>query len=219
VLAGDRIHALKLTFRDYMVIFMPRIEPLPLETDDADVRAVFEDFLRERGNVPNLFRTYARRLEMMVTSFEHFRKVMYTGTVSVQEKELAAVRTSQINSCRYCMASHIILAKGFGMPEEKFERLGLLNADPATTTAIGDGAPPIEDVLGPDGDTVWSEKERAILKIADHLTRNAADLPQELWDEACKHYTDEEVMEIIAVICQFNYYNRFANALKIAITK
>jgi AhpD family alkylhydroperoxidase len=196
---------------------MPRIEPLPLKTEDEDVRAVFDDFLRERGNVPNLFLTYARRLEMMVSSFEHFRKLMYTGTVPVAEKELAAIRTSQINGCRYCMASHILLAKKFGMSKEKFERLGLWNAKPDTITAVGAGAPSIDEVLG-NGDSVWSAKERAILKIADSLTRNAMTLPDELWVEACYVYEPEEVMEIIGVVCQFNYYNRFANALEIEIT-
>ncbi|MEP0814461.1 MAG: carboxymuconolactone decarboxylase family protein [bacterium] len=198
---------------------MPRIEPLPLKTEDAEVRAVFDDFLRERGNVPNLFRTFARRLEMMTTSFAHFRAVTYTGTVPVEEKELAAVRTSQINSCRYCMASHIMLAKKFGMSREKFERLGLLDASAAATEAIGDGAPSLAEVLGPEGDTVWSARERAVLKIADALTRNAAGLPDEIWNEARAVYAEEEVMEIIAIVCQFNYYNRFANALEIEITK
>ena len=198
---------------------MPRIEPMPLKTEDAEVRAVFDDFLRERGNVPNLFRTYARRLEMMTSSFEHFRKLMYTGTVPVTEKELAAVRTSQINGCRYCMASHIMLAKKFGMSRDKFERLGLWDAQPGTTTAVGDGAPSIDEVLGGDDDSVWNAKERAILKIADSLTRNAVSLSGALWDEACAVYPQEEVMDIIGVVCQFNYYNRFANALEIEITR
>ena len=198
---------------------MPRIEPLPLKTDDEAARKVFDDFIRERGNVPNLFRTFARRLEMMTTSFEHFRAVTYTGTVPVQEKELAAIRTSQINGCRYCMASHIMLAKKFGMPREKFERLGLLDAGAATTPSVGEGAPLLSAVLGGEGDAVWSAKERAILKIADSLTRNAECLPDEIWNEAASVYEPEEIMEIIAVVCMFNYFNRFANALEIEITK
>lgn len=198
---------------------MPRIEPLPLKTNDEAARKVFDDFIRERGNVPNLFRTFARRLEMMTTSFDHFRAVTYTGTLPVQEKELAAVRTSQINGCRYCMASHIMLAKKFGMAREKFERLGLLDADAATTPSIGNGAPALSEVLGGEGDPVWSARERAVLKIADSLTRDAVNLPDEIWNEAAEEYAPEEIMEIIAVVCMFNYYNRFANALEIEITR
>lgn len=197
---------------------MTRLDPLPLKTEDEKVRAVFDDFIRERGNVPNLFRTYARRLEMMTTSFDHFRKVMYTGSLSVSDKEIAAIRTSQINGCRYCMASHLALAKKYGMSKEKFQRLHLWEANPATTKSVGDGAPPIETVLGDEKDTVWNAKERIILKIADTLTRTAS-LPTDLWDEACMEFHPEEVMEIIAVVGLFNYYNRFSNALEIEITK
>lgn len=197
---------------------MPRLDPLPLKTEDANVRAVFDDFMRERGNVPNLFRTYARRLEMMTTSFEHFRKVMYTGSVSVDEKEIAAVRTSQINGCRYCLASHLELAKKFGMSIDKFNRLGLWEENPDTTNSIGSGAPSIESVLGDPNDVVWNARERAILKIADTLTRTAS-VPDALWDDACVVFQPEELMEIVAVVCLFNYYNRFANALEIDITK
>ncbi len=197
---------------------MPRLDPLPLRTDEPNVRAVFDDFMRERGNVPNLFRTYARRLEMMTTSFEHFRKVMYTGSVPVTEKEIAAVRTSQINGCRYCLASHLALAKKFGMSKDKLDRLGLSEADPDTTSSIGSGAPSIESVLYGEHDVVWNSRERIILKLADTLTRTAS-VSDAIWDDACTVFQPEELMEIVAVVCLFNYYNRFANALEIEITK
>jgi AhpD family alkylhydroperoxidase len=197
---------------------MPRLDPLPLKTEDESVRSVFEDFIRERGNVPNLFRTYARRLEMMTTSFDHFRKVMYTGSIPVAEKEIAAIRTSQINGCRYCLASHLALAKKFGVTKDKLQRLCLWEANPETTKSIGAAAPSIESVLGDEKDTVWNARERIILLIADTLTRTSF-LPTKLWDEACGEFHPEEVMEIIAVVCLFNYYNRFSNALEIEITK
>ena len=78
-----------------------RIRRLEKAEVDAESQAVFEDFLRERGNIPNMFRTVAHRPEIMRTMVAHFRAVMNTGTVPKRLKELVIVRTSQLNRCQY----------------------------------------------------------------------------------------------------------------------
>ena len=78
-----------------------RIRRLEKAEVDAESQAVFEDFLRERGNIPNMFRTVAHRPEIMRTMVAHFRAVMNTGTVPKKLKELVIVRTSQLNRCQY----------------------------------------------------------------------------------------------------------------------
>jgi alkylhydroperoxidase family enzyme len=78
-----------------------RISRLDKTQVDADSQAVFDDFLRERGNIPNMFRTVAHRPEIMRTMVAHFRAVMNTGTIPKKLKELVIVRTSQINNCEY----------------------------------------------------------------------------------------------------------------------
>ena len=78
-----------------------RISCLEKSQVDPESQQVFDDFLRERGNVPNMFRTVAHRPEIMRTMVAHFRAVMNTGTVPKKLKELVIVRTSQINHCEY----------------------------------------------------------------------------------------------------------------------
>jgi len=78
-----------------------RIRRLEKAEVDAESQALFDDFLRERGNVPNMFRTVAHRPEIMRTMVAHFRAVMNTGTVPKKLKELVIVRTSQLNRCQY----------------------------------------------------------------------------------------------------------------------
>ncbi len=79
----------------------PRLRPLGPEEVDPQVRAVFETYLRERGNIPNMFRTVARRPAHLLTMLAHFRTVMSEGTVPPLLKELLAVRVSHLNACRY----------------------------------------------------------------------------------------------------------------------
>jgi alkylhydroperoxidase family enzyme len=80
---------------------MPRISRLDRSQVDDEVGAIYDHFMKVRGNVPNMFRTVAHRPEIMKTMIAHFRAVMETGTVPAKLKELVIVRTSQINHCEY----------------------------------------------------------------------------------------------------------------------
>lgn len=74
-----------------------------LGPDDVpeDVRRLYDAFLRERGNIPNLFRAAGSRPPIVTTLFAHMRAVMGAGEVSALLKELVALRVSSVNGCRY----------------------------------------------------------------------------------------------------------------------
>ncbi len=76
-----------------------RIRRLDRDEVDSQTQSIYDHFIHERGNVPNMFRTVAHRPEILRTMIAHFRAVMETGTVSKKLKELVIVRTSQINHC------------------------------------------------------------------------------------------------------------------------
>jgi len=80
---------------------MPRITRLAKDQVDPQTGEIYDLYLKERGNVPNMFRTVAHRPEIFRTMIAHFRAVMNTGTISAKLKELVIVRTSQINHCEY----------------------------------------------------------------------------------------------------------------------
>jgi alkylhydroperoxidase family enzyme len=84
-----------------LLLNMPRLTKLSPEEVDGEARQVFDAFLKERGNVPNMFRTVAHRPEIMKTMTAHFRAVMNTGTVDRKLKEMLAVRVSHLNRCEY----------------------------------------------------------------------------------------------------------------------
>jgi alkylhydroperoxidase family enzyme len=62
---------------------------------------MLEEFQRERGNMPNMFRTMALRPEIATTAAAHMRAIFKTGTVDQRLKEMLAIRVSQINHCNY----------------------------------------------------------------------------------------------------------------------
>ncbi len=79
----------------------PRLPALAPDQVEPEVRAIFETYLRERGNIPNMFRTAGARPQHLVTMIAHFRTVMNEGTVPAVLKELLSVRVSHHNQCRY----------------------------------------------------------------------------------------------------------------------
>lgn len=80
---------------------MPRISRLDRAEVTPEVAAIYDHFMKVRGNIPNMFRTVAHRPELLKTMIQHFRAVMETGTVPTRLKELLFVRTSQLNRCEY----------------------------------------------------------------------------------------------------------------------
>lgn len=79
----------------------PRIPLLAPDEVGAEVHRLFDAFLRERGNVPNLFRAAAHRPAIVTTLFAHMRAVMGPGEVEQLLKECVAIRVSHFNHCRY----------------------------------------------------------------------------------------------------------------------
>lgn len=79
----------------------PRVPPLPPEGNEPEVQELFERFLEERGNVPNMFRTVGRLPLHLATMIDHFTTVMREGEVPRRLKEMISIRVSALNGCRY----------------------------------------------------------------------------------------------------------------------
>jgi len=80
---------------------MDRVRRMEIHEATGATREIFDAFQRERGNVPNMFRTMAHRPEILQTMIAHFRAVMSPGAIGLRLKELIAVAVSGINGCAY----------------------------------------------------------------------------------------------------------------------
>ena len=80
---------------------MARLKKLEPSEIDGSIKPLYDDFIQERGAVPNMFRILAQVPEIMKTVFDHFRAVMPDRNVTTRVKELVAVRVSHINQSKY----------------------------------------------------------------------------------------------------------------------
>lgn len=65
----------------------------------------------------------------------------------------------------------------------------------------------------------FSDAEKTALELAERVTRDPHNVDNDFWAELRKHYDEGEIIELLAAIGLFNYFNRFNNALQIEPTK
>ncbi len=80
---------------------MSRLTRLTKVEVTDDVRELFTRVGAQRGNIPNMFRVYAHRPEILKTMVAHMNAITGTGTVPVRTKELVATLVSRLNDCEY----------------------------------------------------------------------------------------------------------------------
>jgi AhpD family alkylhydroperoxidase len=115
-------------------------------------------------------------------------KVLKKAGLPQQTLDLVHLRTSQINGCAYCIHLH---ACDLGKSEETDRRLLMV--------AAWREAP------------YFSDAERAALALAEAVTRlsdRADPVPDEVWEEAARHYSEQELGALVMSIGLVNLWNR-----------
>ena len=65
----------------------------------------------------------------------------------------------------------------------------------------------------------FSDQEKVALRLAEHVTRDARTVDDQLWTELRRHFDEGEIVELLCSIGLFNYFNRFNDALTMEPTK
>ncbi len=60
---------------------------------------------------------------------------------------------------------------------------------------------------------------QAALTLADAITQGNGHVSDEVWQQAAAHFDEGQLVELVADIGLFNYFNRFNNALEIEVTR
>ena len=110
------------------------------------------------------------------------------GGLPPQLVELVLLRASQINGCGVCVDMH---TKGARRDGESDERLHAVAAWRDTT--------------------YFSEAERAALALAESVTRlsdRPDPVPDEVWDEAARHFDEVALASLLVTIGLINVFNR-----------
>lgn len=101
---------------------------------------------------------------------------------------LAMLRTSQINGCALCLDGGCRLMRSFGEPEERLFAVSAWRESSRFT------AP-----------------ERAAMALAESITRlsdRSDPVPDAVWEEAARHFSERELAFLVLGVATQNLYNR-----------
>ena len=76
-------------------------EPLTREQASDELNKIYDAIQKDIGKMPNLFGVLARFPAALKTLIQFYDAVMSDGEISARYKELAYLKTSSINDCRY----------------------------------------------------------------------------------------------------------------------
>ncbi len=110
------------------------------------------------------------------------------GGVSPKTLELVNLRASQINGCGVCAVQHPRIAKKLGETDERLFAVAAWREAP-----------------------YFSDAERAALALTEAATRmsdRADPVPDEIWDEAARHYDEHALAALVIAIASINVWNR-----------
>jgi alkylhydroperoxidase family enzyme len=105
----------------------------------------------------------------------------------VRLRNLATIKTSITNECKYCTTHTSIFGEALGL---RMDDLEALKGDGYKTSAL------------------FNEREKAAIAWSEALTNNTAKSDKQVWEDMRRLFTDAEIVEISLASAMFNMINR-----------
>ncbi len=169
---------------------MTRLPPLTLEEVEPETRAMIENAESLMGFVPNDALVMARHPALTKAMWGLVAAVYGPGSLDNGLKRLIGEAASKAAGCFYCLAHAAHGAKSQGVPQEKIDAVWAFEDSPH-----------------------FDEAERAAINLA----MKAGVVPNEATDadfgRLKQHFSDDQIIEIVAVISMFGFLNRWNSTL------
>ena len=169
---------------------MPRLEPLP-PGHTPELKPYFDFFLTTLGFAPNSVLTMQRKPKLVQAFAQLNAAVMDpAGKVDLGFRRLIGHLASKAAGCLYCQAHTVLGAKNFGVDEARLGALWDFRTSP-----------------------LFSPKERIALEFALAAAAQPNAVTDELFAELRRHWSDEEIVEILGVVAMFGFLNRWNDSM------
>lgn len=164
----------------------PRLAPLPAD-HTPELADQFETTRKRMGFLPNSMLIMQRKPKM-VKGFTAMSAAIWDpeSKVDLKFKRLIAHVVSRSSGCQYCMAHTAEGAHKLGIDDEKLDAVWSYQ-----TSAL------------------YSPAERAALDVAVAAGCVPNAVTDEMFLELKKHWSEEQIVEIVGVIAMFGFLNRW----------
>ena len=173
----------------------PRIRLLERDQVSPEVANVYDALQKARGVVPNMFKTLAHSPALALATAGYLKALLSDGALPGFYKELIAMRLSGLLSSEYAVKAHALSARQKG----------------ASETQIAAARADFEN--GP-----FTQAEKLGFRAADRLHHSAVEITDDFFAELKRHFTDPQIIELIATAAAFELFPRFVDGLRIPVT-
>lgn len=166
----------------------PRLEPLPVDRIDPEIRERLGD-----GPVLNIFRTLAHHPKLMKRWMVFGSHVLARSSLPARDRELAILRVGWLCRAEYEWSQHVAIARQSGVSDEEIQRVA----------------------RGPDA-AGWSEAERALLRASDELHADSF-IGDATWAELTRHYDTTQLLDLVFTVGQYHLVSMALNTLGVQL--
>jgi alkylhydroperoxidase family enzyme len=167
----------------------PRLEPLPEEAWDDDLRALLGGTGLGAGRPLNIFTTLAHHPKLLKRWLVFGGHVLAQSSLPARERELAILRVGWLCRAEYEWGQHVLIARGSGLSDEEIERI----------------------TLGPDAPG-WSPHDASILRAVDELHDDAF-VSDATWRALSSRYDVRQRIDLIFAVGQYTLVSMALNSL------
>lgn len=165
-------------------------EPIVHMVLDDEVKGqakdLFEQMKAKGGKVPKWMRVMANCEDILIGFFTMFKATMDDAPLDRLLKWKLALIISDINKCEFCVS----------VAQQQLKAFGLTDADVSNIQELE-----------------LTDREKLAVEYGKASTEHAYKMNQALIDRVKAEFSDEELVELAAVVGLFNYINRFNDSL------
>jgi uncharacterized peroxidase-related enzyme len=156
------------------------------------VKTVFEGMEKKIGAVPNVFRVMAHNPEML-EAFLALNATLPKTQLDGKLRELAYIKTSELNCCEYCLHHHRGLGKKAGLNDRQ-----------------------VAETADYDASDAYDDLQREVMRYAEQATRHIH-VDDSLFARLKKSLGDRELVELAMTVGIANFTNRLTETLRMEL--
>jgi uncharacterized peroxidase-related enzyme len=156
------------------------------------LKAVFEGMEKKIGAVPNVFRTMAHNPEML-EAFLALNATLPKTKLDGKLRELAYIKTSELNDCDYCLHHHRALGKKAGLNDRQ-----------------------VAETANFETSDAYDELQRQVMRYAEQVTRHI-NVDDTLFASLKKVLDEREIVELAMTVGIANFTNRVTETLRMEL--
>lgn len=163
--------------------------PYP-DADTSELAPLVEKIVAERGKLFNIYHMLLHSPVIAEGWLKLFTAIRHQASLSGKVRELVILRIAVINGADYEFTQHLPIALQEGATEAEVEALKSGTMDP------------------------FDEKHRATLALCEQMTKSVH-VPEEIFQAAARHFSHQEMVELVTTIAGYNLVSRFLEAVAI----